>query len=128
MVAQGLLRVEFRTVNDREDACRNAFRLKDSFRFRHMISLSRDKIREDRERDRAIYLAKKLARQTVETGGNSTPLNDIRNTEVTPGTATVNIPLTIGAGSPTVAPAELRNSTVEGEQAHPQMVDQPNNP
>ena len=74
------------------------------------------------------YLARKIACQTVETGGNLTPLASTRNAESTSGTTTINTPITIDAGSPTVAPSELSNPTVEGEQAHPQMVDQPNNP
>ena len=93
-----------------------------------MISISRDKIREDRERDRDIYLAKKLARQNVNTGANATPLNSTRNTVIASGSTTVSTPLTVDTGSPTVEQTELSNPTEEEEQAHPQMVDQTNNP
>ena len=122
------IRVQFHTVQDRENACRNAYNLKDSHRFKHEISITRDKIREDRERDRDIYLAKKLARQTVDTGANATPLNSTRNTVIASGSTTVSTPLTVETTSPTLEQTELRNPTEEEEQAHPQMVDQTNNP
>ena len=122
------IRVQFHTVQDRENACRNAYNLKDSHRFKHEISITRDKIREDRERDRDIYLAKKLARQNTITGANATPLNSTRNTVIAAGSTTVSTPLTTETISPTVEQTELRNPTEEEEQAHPQMVDQTNNP
>ena len=53
------LRVEFHSALDRETACRNAHHLKNSDRFRHTASISRDKIREDRELDRAKYQEEK---------------------------------------------------------------------
>ena len=53
------IRVEFDSVMSRETACRNARELIHSERYRNMVSISRDKTREDRERDRVKYLAYK---------------------------------------------------------------------
>ena len=44
---------------------RNAHHLKHSNRFRYNTSISRDKIREDRELERAQYHANKLRRSTI---------------------------------------------------------------
>ena len=58
------MRVEFQSATDRETACRNAHHLKDSDRYSKTASISRDKIREDRERDRAQYLENKRIKNT----------------------------------------------------------------
>ena len=53
------IRVEFKSVMDRETACRSARNLKYSDKFRNIASISRDRIREDRDRARVQYLANK---------------------------------------------------------------------
>ena len=73
------IRVEFKSVMDRETACRNARNLKYSDKFRNIASISRDRIREDRERARDQYLANKrnrIANNGLGQSGNRiTPVN-----------------------------------------------------
>ena len=59
------IRVEFQSAMDRETACRNAYQLKNSDRFRYTASIRRDKIREDRELERAQYLENKRRKNTI---------------------------------------------------------------
>ena len=100
------IRVEFQSATDRETACRNVYQLKDSDRFRYTASISRDKIREDREQERAKYHEMKRRNNTingpgqpgnqVEVGSEATTTTSARDaenisallTDLRPGTST----------------------------------------
>ena len=103
------IRVEFDSVMSRDTACRNARELRNSERFKNVASIARDKTREDRERDRAAYLAYKHQRT----------LSGAR-------------PVGTAAGTPTTVEAEVieGDRPVEGErdQSHPQMIPQRTQP
>ena len=85
------IRVEFDSVMARETACRNARELRDSVPYRNKISISRDKIREDRERDRAKYLAYKQQRAAAgsHTGSGTPETTGTIETTVPAGNSTV---------------------------------------
>ena len=68
------IRVEFDSVMSRETACRNARELRHSERYRNMVYISRDKTREDRERDRVKYLAYKQQKAASGSGMVGTPV------------------------------------------------------
>ena len=103
------IRVEFDSVMSRDTACRNARELRNSERFKNVASIARDKTREDRERDRAAYLAYKRQR-TLSGAGTVGP----------------------AASTPTTLEAEGiegdRPVERERDQSHPQVIPQRTQP
>ena len=101
--------VEFDSVMSRDTAFRNARELRNSKRFKKVASIARDKTREDRERDRAEYLAYKHQRTLAGAGSVGAAAS-------TPTTVEAD---GIGEGRP-----------VEGErnQPHPQVTTQRTQP
>ena len=97
------IRVEFDSVMSRDTACRNARELKNSTRYKNVASIARDKTREDREKDKAIYLANKHQRSLTDPGAIGVPS---------------------GSGTPTAAESENRRRAVDNESnpPHPQVV------
>ena len=97
------IRVEFDSAMSRETACRNARELKNSIRYKNVASIARDKTREDRERDKIIYLANKHQRSLSGPGSVGAPT---------------------GSGTPTAAEIDNRHGSVDTErdQQHPQMA------
>ena len=97
------IRVEFDSVMSRDTACRNARELRNSERYKNVASIARDKTREDRERDRAAYLASKHQRTLSGSGS-----------------------VGAAAGTPTAVETDgIRGERpVEGErdQSHPQVA------
>ena len=97
------IRVEFDSVMSRDTACRNARELKNSTRYKNVASIARDKTREDREKDKAIYLANKHQRSLTGPGSIGAPS---------------------GSSTPTAAEIENRRRAEENERdlPHPQVV------
>ena len=97
------IRVEFDSVMSRDTACRNARELKNSIRYKNIASIARDKTREDRERDRMIYLANKHQRSLSGPGSVGAPA---------------------GSGTPMAAETDNRHGSVATghDQQHPQRV------
>ena len=123
------IRVEFQTAWDRETACRNARELKNSIRFKNIASICRDKIKIDRERDRAQYLERKRTQNTTnDTGHESRPINTNR-TEVNTGETGIRSETGVTEeqiGRLLIDSRDGITPIANGDLLHPQVVEERN--
>ena len=76
------IRVEFYSAYDRETACKSAHHLKNSNKFKNTVGISRDKIREDRERERSKYLEKRRRNNEINATASASAQGTINEEQI----------------------------------------------